>query len=299
MSLDPSTPLRGLPVACIDFESTGFAGPDTHVVEVAVVHATLGGADARVAFSSRVRPPVPIPAGASAVHRIYDADVTSAPTFAEIVAPLSAALAGRVVVAYNAPADYTFAAVELARLGLPPIAWPWLDLLVVRKATKTRGRPGKLVEVAEEYGIVLDAHGAAGDALAAALLLRPLMRAAWTVGAFASAAGARAGSWREEDEDERSPARVETWGAFTAWQREAALYQERDFASYRRRQGDARPPQSAWHVLEGVESPTWDPPVRAAACPDCGERITLAIAHDGTVTRKALDGQPHVCDLDF
>lgn len=40
--IDSATPLRDLPVAVIDAEATDFPGPDTHVVEVAVVHATLG-----------------------------------------------------------------------------------------------------------------------------------------------------------------------------------------------------------------------------------------------------------------
>lgn len=303
MSLDPATPLRGLPFAAIDFESTGFAGPDAHVVEVAVAHGTLGEGDARVVFHSRVRPPVAIPEAATRVHGITDADVASSPVFSDIADQMIEALAGRVIVAYNAPADFTFAAVELARMGRPPLAWPWLDLLVVRKATKTRGRPGRLEEVAAEYGLSLDAHGAAGDALTAALLLTPMMRAAWTAGAFSGASGARS-YWSTRDEgdfgEDEEPPRIETWGSFVRWQREAALDQERDFAAYRRRQGDSKPPQSAWHVIEGVDPPSWEPPRRVSSCPDCCGVTVQRIGQNGALARfDAETGAPHVCPEPF
>lgn len=91
-------------VACgelvyLDTETTGL-GHDDEVVEVAVVDA-----QGAVVFESLVRPTKPIPAGATGVHGISDADVANAPTFAEILPGLAAALVGKVVVIYNKEFD--------------------------------------------------------------------------------------------------------------------------------------------------------------------------------------------------
>lgn len=300
-----SRPLRGLPVAVVDFESTDFPGPDAHVVEVAVVHATLGSDDARVAFSSLVRPPIAIPERVTAIHGIDDARVADAPRWGEIADRVGEAIGDRVLVAFNAPADFTFLRVEEERMGRPRPRWPWLDLLVVRKATKTRGRPGRLSEVAGEYGIVLDAHGATGDALTTALLLTPMMRAAWSGGAFASAAGAqpqRRGHYGDDfdgdDEDAQIIPRVETVEALFAWQREAALYQERDFHAWllRTTGGTGRRPQCGWHEIEGVEPPAWPEPIRSVPCPSCGSAVVRRIGQDGaTYVADAGGATTHAC----
>lgn len=291
-------PIKGAPFAVIDCESTGYAGPDTHVVEIAIVHGMFGSDDVRLVYSSRVRPPVSIPEAASKVHGIYDRDVTDAPTWADIADTVAAAIGDRVVIAYNAPADYLFVATEQDRLGRPHLPKPWqeqrwLDLLVVRKATKTRGRPGKLLEVAAEYGIALDAHGAAGDALATALLVRPMMRAAWTVGAFTAPWGAQPKRWDDEEEDEE-PVNPTSLRDLLDWQRSAAIYQERDFAAYIQRQGGT-PPQSYHHVLEGLEPPTWDTGPKPAACPSCAAPTLRKIGQDGGLVRVNADGTAHAC----
>lgn len=287
-----STPLRDLPVAVIDFETTGPPGPDTHIVSAAVVHHVLGNGEPRLAWNSLVRPPVPIPPAATRIHGIGDADVADTPPFADVVAAMLDAVGDRTIVAFNAPGDYGFARIELDRLGRQPLRWPFIDLLVVRKATKTRGRPGRLHEIAAEYAIALEAHGAVGDALTTALLLRPLFVAAWRAGAFLSPGGADV---RHGDAvgGPRGPSTVED---YLAWQRSAALYQERNYADYCRRRGDARAPSSEWHEREGVAPPTWEPRATVAYCERCHAPVKRRIAKDGTLcTVVAVDGEPHVC----
>jgi DNA polymerase III subunit epsilon len=56
-------------------------------------------------FSSLVRPSCPIPAEATDVHGISDADVASAPRFAEIAPGLLELLESVVFVAHNAAFD--------------------------------------------------------------------------------------------------------------------------------------------------------------------------------------------------
>lgn len=298
--IDPTTPLRDLPVAVVDFEATDFPGPDTHVCEVAVVHATLGsGAYPRVAFSSLVRPPVPIPERVAQVHGITDARVKDAPTWADVTEAVAAACAGRLIVAFNAPADFTFYRTEDARLGRPAPSWPWLDLLVVRKATKTRGRPGKLAELAQEWGIALDAHGAAGDALTTAMLLTPLMRAAWSAGAFNKPEGAqpvrRWNSLPDDDDGDEPKPRITTVGPLLSWQREAALWQERDFVRYARETGWTNAPQTPWHEIESIAPPPWPTRVVTTPCLSCSAPVVLGVGRGGGIEPKETDGTPHVC----
>lgn len=291
------TPLRNLPVAVLDFETTGlpFADPPPHVVSAAVVHTTLAAdAEPRVAWSSLVRPPVPIPAEATRIHGLTDADVADAPTWAEVARDFEAAIGDRVVVAFNAPGDFTFQRLEQERAGRQPIAWPWLDLLVVRKASR-RGRPGRLHEIADEKAIVLDAHGAIGDALTTALLLYPLMRDAWDADAFEHRAGVHAHYDREGDPD--APWEVDSVETLLRWQRAAALYQERDWSAYMLRQGaSARKPDSGWHLIEGVEPPPWPAAVRTAPCSGCGGATVRKVAKDGSMfLADPATGEAHVC----
>lgn len=306
--MDPR-PLRNLPVAVLDFETTALPDADPHVVSGAVVHATLGDPDSiRLAWSSLVRPPVSIPDSASRIHGITDADVADAPAWSDVAEAFEAACAGRVVVAYNAPADFVFHHAEQARAGRAPLAWPWLCLLVVRKATVTRGAPGKLREIAGAHGIAVDAHGSAGDALTTAMLLDPLMREAWGAGAFTGPGGARAfydrqRGWDNDNEDhadedysEDEPEKITTIEAVFRWQREAALYQERDFCNYARRQGWRSRPSCAWHEIEGVEPPPWPAAVRTAPCSSCGAATVRKVAKDGSMfLADPATGEAHAC----
>lgn len=272
-ALNPETPLAHLPLAVVDFEATGFPGPDAHIVEVAVVHIDLApGSVPTVGLSSLVRPPVPILEQSTRVHGITDADVAEAPAWRDLVDAFDAATAGRLVVAFNAFADFTYARVEAARLEREPPAWPWLDAFVLRKRIKTRGAPGKLVEVAAGYGYTLDAHGALADAATTALIIRPLLVDLWAL-----------------------HVRPRTVGELLTWQTSAALAQERDYAEYCRSRGDYKPPRCDWHLAEGKEPPSWPPPVRATAC-RCGALITHHVGRDGALGARTLAGEAHACE---
>ncbi len=70
------------PLAFLDLETTG-TNPDVdRIVEVALRVVSPAGVVSH--FQSLVHPGVPIPAGASAVHHISDADVRDAPRFREV-----------------------------------------------------------------------------------------------------------------------------------------------------------------------------------------------------------------------
>ena len=102
----------------IDLETTGTDVREDRVVEVAVLTVYPGGKV--VPFVRRVNPGRPIPAGASAVHGITDADVAGAPPFAAIAPDLFAALVGSDLAGFGIVAfDVPLLVNEFVRAGLP------------------------------------------------------------------------------------------------------------------------------------------------------------------------------------
>jgi DNA polymerase III epsilon subunit-like protein len=269
--------LRSSPIACIDTETTGL-GPDARVVEVAVIHTDWHSLP-RVAYSARVNPGRPIEAGATAIHGITDADVADAPTFATILPELLAAIDGRVVSAYNAPYDYGRLRYELDIAGeadpAAALRWPWVDAYVLRKA-RPRGvyNGNKLPEVCAELGCTLDAHGAAGDAMALALALPHVVSGVDT---------------RLADLD---------LAALLERQERRALEQEEGFVRWAREKGWQDRPDCPWHELAGLPLPAWpERPTPTARCPRCGHApVTLQIAKSGDLAILNALGLAHRCD---
>ena len=70
------------PLAVFDIESTGITPTRDRIVEIAVLKIMPDGESRSTV--RRLNPQIPIPAAASAVHGIYDADVADCPFFADI-----------------------------------------------------------------------------------------------------------------------------------------------------------------------------------------------------------------------
>lgn len=101
--------LDGPACVVLDTETTGLHD-GARIVEIAVL-----GVDGSVLFDSLVNPGVPIPAEATAVHGITDTMVSTAPTFSDLLVPLTGALLNRKVVVFNRAFDKRRLAVELHR----------------------------------------------------------------------------------------------------------------------------------------------------------------------------------------
>ena len=110
------------PIAFFDIESTGVMPQRDRIVEIAVVKLWPDGRQQTTV--RRLNPGIPIPAGATAVHGITDADVADAPAFADIAEKLfnylsDCDLAGYNITGFDVPileaefkrAGYDFAAV--------------------------------------------------------------------------------------------------------------------------------------------------------------------------------------------
>ncbi|PIB04591.1 hypothetical protein B1C81_32915 [Streptomyces sp. HG99] len=86
--------------AVLDTETTGLTAT-SRIVEIAVTTAS-----GEVLLDTLINPGgEPIPAEATAIHKITDAMVEDAPTFSEVLPRLTEALAGRRVVIYNREYD--------------------------------------------------------------------------------------------------------------------------------------------------------------------------------------------------
>jgi DNA polymerase-3 subunit epsilon len=160
----------------LDVETTGLSPRSDRIVEIAVVTTDSRGRPQHE-WSSRVNPEGPV--GATHIHGITDADVASAPHFAELIPCLNQLLAGVTVAAHNAKFDLAFVRAEYSRAGW---ALPWVPSLCTLEASDRYlphlGRR-RLVDCCWAYGITLgNAHSALADAAATAGLLAAYLQCA-------------------------------------------------------------------------------------------------------------------------
>lgn len=176
-AFEPQVPWIDLPLAVIDFETTGFDEAHDRVVEVGVACFVRG--QLTQTKSWLIQPGMLIPEQAINVHGITDAMVADAPRFEQIAHELCEVLAGHLPVAYNASFDRKFLRMELARANVINDAVPaadaqvaWVDPLVWVRELLAEEKSKRLGDVCEKLGIPLsDAHRAWADAEAAGRVL--------------------------------------------------------------------------------------------------------------------------------
>jgi DNA polymerase III epsilon subunit family exonuclease len=103
----------------LDFETTGLSPRRGEILETGAVRVEGGRVVATLDALSR--PSRPIPARASEVHGITEADVAACPPFREVLPALVEFLADAVLVAHHARFDTSFLAAALRREGRPPL----------------------------------------------------------------------------------------------------------------------------------------------------------------------------------
>ena len=107
--------LRKPNLVIFDTETTGL-DRTAEIVELAIIDSAGG-----VLLESLVRPTLPVPPEASAVHHITDDHLQSAPTMDDLDHQLRQVLTGRYVVAYNLAYDLRVLNQSLAAHNLQPI----------------------------------------------------------------------------------------------------------------------------------------------------------------------------------
>jgi DNA polymerase-3 subunit epsilon len=161
--------IADVPVAVIDFETTGMWAGSDRVVEVAVVRIEHNR-EPELVLDTLVNPTQRM--GCTWVHGITDRDVVDAPRFEQVAGRLLQAISGCVVAAYNVSFDLRFLEAELARVGVRH-EFPHMCLMYLRPMLGL-GKHCALSRACWSHGIPMGrAHAAAPDAHAAACL--------WTV----------------------------------------------------------------------------------------------------------------------
>ncbi len=173
--------ITNTPFIVFDVETTGVDPLQDRIVQFGAARFAPGKPVER--RSSLVNPGIPIPAAATAVHRIDDGRVAKAEAFASLVPRLAPWFEGNLPVGYNALGyDVPLIAAELARAGIT--TWrirpeAVLDPYVFVGWHLRHMRSRKLATVAGHFGIVAaggEAHSAAVDCQLTGELLLHLAR---------------------------------------------------------------------------------------------------------------------------
>lgn len=173
MAIDP---LEGCDVVAFDLETTGISTRRDRIVQYAVIGADASGA--AIDLDALVDPGMRIPAGASRIHGILDADVRGAGRFIEHADALHEALDGRVIVGHNVRSfDLPMLRSEYLRIGrTAPEPRAVLDTLEMTRRLRIP-RPHNLGSLCARHQIDLsEAHTASADAAACLLLMWRFMR---------------------------------------------------------------------------------------------------------------------------
>lgn len=171
-------------ICLFDLETTGF-GFEAGIVQFAHASFTLGelmGGDINI-VATLVNPECPIDPAASKVHGIYEGDVMFSPVIAKVWQGVADRFHGADMLAgfNSAKYDVPLLNANLKRRDIAPVEGKVdLDVMAIYRRV-TGNRKGKLVEVAEMYGVshAFDAYGphdARGDVLATALILREMLK---------------------------------------------------------------------------------------------------------------------------
>jgi DNA polymerase III epsilon subunit family exonuclease len=173
--------LIDLPLAVIDFETTGFSATKGRIVEYGF--ALFKGGKCTTQVGGFLNPGMEIPEEAQKVHGITDEDVKHAPSFLDVVSLFVNVLDDRVPVAYNAPFDRRFLMGEIGRVDALDAdvdifedKTEWIDPLVWVRHFFKYSKGKKLTDMCPRLGVELEgAHRAMNDAKATGEVLMKLL----------------------------------------------------------------------------------------------------------------------------
>jgi DNA polymerase III subunit epsilon len=149
----------------LDTETTGLDPEDGHrVVEIACLELVRHVPTGRK-FHSYVNPERDMPAEALAVHGLTEEFLSRHPPFSAVIDELLAFIGSDPLVIHNAEFDLAFLNMELARLGRPALAAPFVDTASLAR-TRFPGAPASLDALCRRFEIDLSdraLHGAHVD----------------------------------------------------------------------------------------------------------------------------------------
>lgn len=163
-----TTPLSALHAIAIDTETTGLDTARARIVQFGAVPIDQGCPVPARIWQILVDPGEPVPATATAIHGITDADLAGRARFSQALAELERLAAGRVLVGYAIGFDLAVTEHEANRAG---IVWARPRSLCVRLLATivAPDLPDQSLDtIAAWLGLTIEnRHSAGGDALAA------------------------------------------------------------------------------------------------------------------------------------
>jgi CBS domain-containing protein len=163
------TPLFAIDAVTLDTETTGLDPRNARLVEVAALRIDHGAVQGGTTFQSLVAPGVPIPATATAIHGITDADVVAQPSFREIWPDLQRFVGSRIIIGHSIGFDLAVLQRECARAGCAAPSWARLDTRLLAQLVEPRLGNYSLEALSAWLGAeVRERHRALADAALAA-----------------------------------------------------------------------------------------------------------------------------------
>ena len=105
------------PLAFFDLETTGITIGSDRIVEISILKLMPDGE--KLIYTKRVNPEIPIPAGASKVHGIFDQDVAHEPVFKQLAPEINAFIGNADLAGYNSNKfDIPMLVDEFLRVGV-------------------------------------------------------------------------------------------------------------------------------------------------------------------------------------
>lgn len=176
------TPLVALPGLSLDLETTGLDVRRDRIVQIGAVALKGDKIVEAPRIDQLISPGVAIPTKATEIMGLGDADVADAPTFSAFIDTLREAIAGRVVIGHHIAFDLAVIRYEAARIGVPWIEPPALDIAHLMSALRPTLPDFSLEAVTGYLGVTIEnRHSALGDGLAVAeafARMLPLLRQA-------------------------------------------------------------------------------------------------------------------------
>lgn len=149
------------PLVFFDLETTGVKIGADRIVQIAAVKRYPDGK--RTQWSSLVNPGMPIPPGATAIHRITDAMVANSPTFDALASTIAKAFVGCDIAGFNVRKfDWPFLLAEFGRVGFQ-VDWQpkFVDVMAIFHAFVRRDLSAASMHyLGREH---VDAHSAEAD----------------------------------------------------------------------------------------------------------------------------------------
>jgi DNA polymerase-3 subunit epsilon/CBS domain-containing protein len=160
-----ATPLIALDAVVIDSETTGLDPAKARIVEIGVVPLKGGRLGEDLALRRLVHPGEAIPAAATAIHKIDDAAVSSAPRFADVWPEFAVLTSGSILIGHTLGFDLAVLKRECERAGLRWVAPRTLDTRLLAQVAEPNLGGYTLEQLASWLSVPAEGrHSALGDA---------------------------------------------------------------------------------------------------------------------------------------